>query len=332
LSTDAEQRPATLDFGGRVAIVTGAGQGLGRAYALTLAARGARVVVNDRNASLAESVATEIKAAGGTGIANFEDVVDGSAKIVAQASDAFGQLDIVINNAGTTDSTDLFESNDTELWWRNFFVHLRGTAEVCRAAWPLLVQSPAGRIINIVSGAMLGDRGLTSYGSAKGAIWGLTNSLAEEGRTHGLQVVAVSPVAWTPAMEAYDWNPEIASAFKKEFGPERVAAFVTWLAHQDTHVPHKAYTAGGGAAGALAFCGMPLVQAPVDTPEGWAQMADAVSADPASVPHVPFKDQGAMTGQNIAVVVPHLAELVNDDSVTAGTLEAALRRADRGKH
>jgi NAD(P)-dependent dehydrogenase (short-subunit alcohol dehydrogenase family) len=315
-----------LDFGGRVAIVTGAGQGLGRAYALTLASRGARVVVNDRDGRLATSVADEIGATGGTAVANTGDVVTGGPDIVAQARETFGQLDIVVNNAGTTDSTDLFESNDTDRWWQNFYVHIRGTTEVCRAAWPLLLQSPAGRIVNVVSSAMLGDRGLTSYGSAKGAIWGLTNSLSEEGKEHGIQAVVVSPVAWTPAMEAYPWNPEIEAAFRQEFVPERVATFVTWLCHQDTHVPHKAYTAGGGVASALALCGMPFVHPPTDTPEGWAQVADGLCDDPTHIPHVPFTDQGSMTGRNIVEVAPQLADLVADGSVTAGTLDTALQR------
>ncbi|MBT8447187.1 MAG: SDR family NAD(P)-dependent oxidoreductase, partial [Gammaproteobacteria bacterium] len=187
-----------LDFGGAVAIVTGAGRGLGRAHAVMLASRGCRVVVNDLagDDDPAGEVVAEIVAAGGTATADHHSVIDEPAGIVDTARQQFGQLDIVVNNAGVLEGSTLADT-DPELWHRVFDIHFRGTVDVCRAAWPHLVSSGHGRIINTSSSGMLGNSGLTSYGAAKAAVFGFTRSLAIEGLPLGIGVNCILPSART---------------------------------------------------------------------------------------------------------------------------------------
>ncbi|WP_160101394.1 SDR family NAD(P)-dependent oxidoreductase [Rhodococcus sp. T7] len=155
-----------LDFDGRVAVVTGAGRGVGRAHAKTLAARGCRVVVNDlpgTGASGAASgpahdVVNEIVAAGGTAVASEHSVTGGSARnIIADAIEQFGQLDILINNAGGTDHR-AFEDHTPDSFRADVEPHLFGGVEVCRAAWPHLKQSGTGRIVNTISAGIFRQR------------------------------------------------------------------------------------------------------------------------------------------------------------------------------
>ncbi|CAM5508805.1 hypothetical protein SHIRM173S_11196 [Streptomyces hirsutus] len=133
-----------LDFGGRVAIVTGAGQGMGRAHAKMLASRGARVVVNDLNADNAASAVAEIIADGGTAVVDINNVVTGAEAIVQTAIDAYGQLDVVVNNAGIN-AFGTFWEMDRDTWWRVFDVTVKGVVEVSRAAMPHLIASGTGR-------------------------------------------------------------------------------------------------------------------------------------------------------------------------------------------
>ena len=197
-----------LRFDGRVVIVTGAGRGIGRRHALLLAAKGARVVVADYGVGIdgggstpepAEDVVKEIKDAGGEAVAHYASVADelGAKAIVDTAIDAFGRLDIVINNAGIHDPA-LFDAASVEQFQKMFGVHFFGSLFVSRAAWPHFVEAGYGRIVNTVSEAMLGGiPELTSYGSAKGAVFGLTRNLATEGSAHGIRVNALAPRAYT---------------------------------------------------------------------------------------------------------------------------------------
>ncbi|MGO4419197.1 SDR family NAD(P)-dependent oxidoreductase [Streptomyces sp. MCAF7] len=179
----------TLSFADRVVVVTGAGRGIGRAHALLLAARGAGVVVADFGASVdgsgvdgddpAADVVAQIRAAGGRAVSCRADVASesGAATMVNAAIGEFGRLDAVINNAGIV-RTGRFDEIPVEEYERHLDVHFFGSLFLCRAAWPHLIASGTGRVVNTISAAMLGNPLMTHYGSSKGAVFGLTRNLA----------------------------------------------------------------------------------------------------------------------------------------------------------
>jgi NAD(P)-dependent dehydrogenase (short-subunit alcohol dehydrogenase family) len=242
-----------LRFDGRVAIVTGGGRGLGRAYARLLAERGCYVVVNDlgtethgdapspsavydgvaassRTATLA---AKEIEDAGGSARADCSDVSspEGAKTLVETALDAFGRIDIIVNNAGISWARPFAETDlaGFQLQWS---VHLGGSFNVIKAAWSHLVKQRYGRVVNISSIAGLyGSPLQTEYSAAKGAVQGLTLSLAQEGEPHGIQVNAVAPVAMTRLVERVmpkEWNDRGRNVLTSDI----VAPLIAWLAHE----------------------------------------------------------------------------------------------------
>ncbi len=229
----------TIRFDDRVAIVTGAGQGLGRTYALDLAARGARVVVNDlggsvagagSDGSLAEEVAAEIRAAGGEALASTDSVSEreGAANIVRTALDAWGRLDVLVNNAGIL-RDKMFTRMDLDDFEAVVGVHLLGTVYVTRAAFPVMRKQRYGRIVMTTSAAgLFGNLGQTNYAAAKLGVIGLMNALKIEGKKTDVKVNAVAPVADT-RMGARVY-PDF---FKRMIRPELVSAAVTYLASED---------------------------------------------------------------------------------------------------
>jgi len=240
-----------LRFDERVAIVTGAGRGIGRAHALELASRGARVVVadlggdTDGNGSShgpADDVVGEIRTAGGEAVACYGSVAieaDATA-IVDTALDAFGRLDVVINNAGIHDPAP-FESLSVEQFRRMFDVHVFGTMMVTHAAWPHFLAAGYGRVVNTTSEAMLGGIAqLTSYGAAKGAVFGLTRNLATEGAAHGIRVNALAPRAHTRMSESdaerlatlFGMDDEMIRQVQASMPPEHNAPAAAFLAHE----------------------------------------------------------------------------------------------------
>ena len=290
-----------LDFAGRVAIVTGAGRGMGRTHALSLASRGARVVVNDISGDHAADVVREIEAAGGIAVADSNNVVGGSDAIVRAALAAFGRLDILVNNAGIL-GAKAFEDQSAAEWWGVFEIHVRGTVDLCRAAWPHLKASGAGRIVNISSSGSWGNGGLSAYGTAKAAIFGFTRSAAIEGGPVGINVNCILPSAWT-AMTAEIDDPAIRKTLIAHFQPEHTSALVTWLAHQDTQATCQAIEVGGGRA-ALIQPGMaPSIKAPESTPEGWAACADDLLAGGELTPVL---STAAMFERELLLVDPEL--------------------------
>jgi NAD(P)-dependent dehydrogenase (short-subunit alcohol dehydrogenase family) len=260
-----------LRFDGRVAIVTGAGRGIGRAHALLLGAKGARVVVADLGSDMdgrgsshgpADDVVREIRAAGGEAVACYASVADeaGAASIVETALSAFGRLDAVVNNAGIHDPGP-FASLSVERFRRMFDVHFFGTLFVVRAAWPHLVEAGYGRIVNTASEAMLGGiPELTSYGAAKGAVFGLTRNLATEGAAHGIKVNALAPRAYTrmSASESerlasvFSLSADDMEAVNASMPPELCAPAAAFLAHESCPLTGEVLQVGMGGVARLA--------------------------------------------------------------------------------
>jgi NAD(P)-dependent dehydrogenase (short-subunit alcohol dehydrogenase family) len=252
---------ADLGFDGKVAIVTGAGGGLGRAHALTLAARGARVVVNDiggardgsgSDAGPAQSVVDEILAAGGEAVADTHSVAtpEGGAAIVGTAIDAFDRIDIVINNAGILrDKT--FAKMTPDMVDAVLDVHLKGAFNVTQPAWVRMREQGYGRVLNTSSNSgILGNFGQANYGAAKMGLVGLTRVLAAEGARHNIKVNALAPLAWTRMTEDV-FGEQMGDRFR----PELVAPVACFLVHADCPVSGEIYSAAGGRV-ARFFIGM----------------------------------------------------------------------------
>ena len=215
-----------IDFTGRVAIVTGAGGGLGRLHALGLAARGAKVLVNDLggavdgsggSATAAQKVVDEIKAAGGEAMANGASVTDFDAvqAMVQQAIDAWGRVDILVNNAGILRDKS-FAKMEIADFRQVVDVHLMGAAHCCKAVWPHMVAQKYGRILMTTSSTGLyGNFGQSNYGAAKMALVGLMQTLSIEGAKHGIRVNSLAPTAATRMTEGL-MPPEMLQALQPE--------------------------------------------------------------------------------------------------------------------
>ncbi|HVK72193.1 MAG TPA: SDR family oxidoreductase, partial [Kofleriaceae bacterium] len=185
-----------LRFDGKVAIVTGAGGGLGRSHALLLASRGAKVVVNDlggshtgegKSSSAADKVVDEIKAAGGTAVANYDSVEDGD-KIVKTAIDTYGRIDVLVNNAGILRDVSFAKMTDAD-WDLVYRVHVKGAYKCTHAAWPVMRDQKFGRIIFTASAAgIYGNFGQANYSMAKLGLVGFGNTLALEGKKRNILV------------------------------------------------------------------------------------------------------------------------------------------------
>ncbi|OAL28768.1 hypothetical protein AYO22_02633 [Fonsecaea multimorphosa] len=202
-----------IRFDGKVAVVTGGGAGLGRAYCLGLARLGAFVVVNDVREP--DTVVNEIRAIGSKAVPNRTSVEDGAA-IIETALSAFGRVDIVINNAGIL--RDKAFANMTEQQWDHVLnVHLQGTYKVTHAAWPHMLKQKYGRIINTTStSGIYGNFGQTNYASAKAGILGLSRALAREGRKYNVHVNTIAPNAGTQ-MSRSIFTEEVAQALKTDY-------------------------------------------------------------------------------------------------------------------
>ena len=247
-----------LRFDDRVAIVTGAGAGLGREYALLLGARGARVVVNDyggdtrgrgRSEEPAAAVAEEIRSAGGIAVANSYSVAESEAgaAIVTEAVERFGRVDIVIHNAGIGGGIGAFEDLKDHHLEAVMRTHLFGAFHVLRPAWRIMKAQGYGRVVNTSSATALGVEGSFDYPAAKAGLIGLSRSLAVDGRKHGIRVNAIMPLAYT-RMAAGVQNEAIREWMENTFPAQKVAALVAYLCHETAPVSGEIFSVGGGRA------------------------------------------------------------------------------------
>lgn len=229
-----------LHFLGRVAIVTGAGGGLGREYALLLASRGCSVVVNDLDSKAADTVVSQIEKNGGKARANYNSVEEGEA-LVKTALDAFGKIDILINNAGILRDKSLLKMTNED-WDIIHKVHLRGSFLVTRAAWPYMRERGYGRIIMTASSAgLFGNFGQTNYAAAKMGLIGLSNTLAVEGAKYNIHSNVIIPIAASKLTA--DIIPE---QLLKRLLPSYVAPVVAYLCHESCKETGGTFEASGG--------------------------------------------------------------------------------------
>lgn len=290
-----------IRFDGRVAVVTGAGGGLGRTHALLLAGRGAKVVVNDLGGAMdgtgggntpAESVVEEIKAAGGEAVPNYNSVADweGAQGIIKTAVDAFGKIDILVNNAGILRDKSMMKM-DIEDWNLIIAVHLSGTFFCTKAAFPIMRENGYGRILSTASAAGLyGNFGQTNYAAAKLGIAGMMNAVKLEGAKYNIKANTLVPVAGT-RLTATVMPPQVVEQLKPEF----VSPLAAYLCSEQCELSGAMMIAGAGYFSRAAVC------------EG---------------PGVFFDDAGSVTVEDIAAKIGDITKLegaVEYDSATSQT-------------
>jgi len=240
-----------IRYDGRVAIVTGAGGGLGKTYALELARRGAKVVVNDlggasdgtgAGTSMADTVVKEIEQAGGEAAANYDSVAtpEGGQAIVQTALDRFGRVDVVINNAGILRDKTFVKLSPEELGIV-LDVHLKGAFYVSQPAFRVMKENGYGRLVFTASAAgIFGNFGQTNYGAAKMGLVGLCHVLAQEGAKYNIKCNAIAPIARTRMTE------KLLGPLAEALDPECVTPLVVYLASEQCELTHEVFSVGGG--------------------------------------------------------------------------------------
>jgi NAD(P)-dependent dehydrogenase (short-subunit alcohol dehydrogenase family) len=303
-----------IDFEDQVAIVTGAGRGLGRLYAIEIARRGGSVVVNDlgstmrgegSDASVADRVVEEIERAGGVAVASHDSVAspDGGEAIVRTALDRFGRLDAVVSNAGIF-HTAPFDELEAKDWRRMLNVHLDGSFHVSQPAFRVMRSQGYGRFVFIASSAgLFGQPQSAHYAAAKAGIVGLANVIAIEGAAHGIMANSVLPFGSSRMVTETVGGERVAaqSAFLRAIDPELVVPIVVFLASRACGFTHRNYSAGAGRY-ARVFIGLG---------EGWlaepgskptaddvaAHLAEVSATEPFTVPASIFDEVAGISGR-----------------------------------
>jgi NAD(P)-dependent dehydrogenase (short-subunit alcohol dehydrogenase family) len=294
------QQIETLRFDGQVALVTGAGRGLGREHALLLASRGCKVMVNDLGAAfdgtgqptgkIADDVVAEIIKAGGDATANYDSVETGQTVIDAVLK-SYGRLDIVVNNAGIL-TPETWSELTLESWQRTIDINLTSVFSIMKAAWPILVDQGYGRIIMTASPAMYGA-GVAAYAASKAGILGLANSMQFESKKLKMDIKCnvLVPSAHTRMTQNFSEavNDRRIEQGKKainqapdkilnRLSPDKVSAMVTWLAHRDCQSEAGVFEAGGGFFSQLHWArSAPLFATEIEMVEG-APMPEHIQA------------------------------------------------------
>ncbi len=265
-TTDDTGRDATptLRFDGEVAVVTGAGNGLGRAYALELAARGAAVVCNDLVPDAAMTTARDIDQGGGRAVADTTEVgAPGAGEAITQAAlDAFGSVEIVVNNAGQLRNAP-FEEMTAEDFDAVLGTHLRGAFDLTQAAYKQMMPAGYGRIVFTSSASVFGMPWSANYAAAKGGLIGLSNVVALEGAAHGIQANAILPMSLSTSMGDHGrvpYSPEYLDELLGALMPivgeltaENVAPLVTYLCHRRCEVTGRMFSVAAGRSAEVIF-------------------------------------------------------------------------------
>jgi NAD(P)-dependent dehydrogenase (short-subunit alcohol dehydrogenase family) len=290
-----------IDFTGQVAIVTGAGRGLGRLYAMEIARRGGSVVVNDlggtmhgegSDSSVADQVVAEIERAGGMAVASFESVArpEGGEAIVRTAVDRFGRLDAVVSNAGIFNSVPFEELSQTD-WRQMLRVHLDGGFYLSQPAFRVMKSQGYGRFVFIASSAGLFGQPLEAhYAAAKGGLLGLTNVVAIEGAQHGILANTVLPFGYTRMVTGTVPDPKYLedSGFLRAIQPDLVVPIVVFLASRSCEFSHHNYSACAGRfARVFVGLGEGWLAAPGSNPTAddiAAHLTDVSATEPFTVP------------------------------------------------
>jgi len=255
-----------IRFDEKVAIVTGAGRGLGREHALFLASRGAKVVVNDSSAEHATATANDIVSAGGFAIASTQSVADPEAahSIVQTALSEFGALHIVLNNAGRGGPTGTLEQTTDHQVATIISTHLVGSYNMSRAAWSHFRQQQYGRILLTSSSAAIGSLGMPAYSMAKAGLIGLARSLALEGASANIKVNVLMPIGYTRSA-ALNPNEDTRKWMEDNFAPQMCSPTAAWLVHDDVPCSGQIFTTGAGRTALISTTGVP----------GWSGGPDA---------------------------------------------------------
>ena len=280
----------TLNFDNQVAVVTGAGRGLGRAYAELLASRGARVIVNDRGVDIdgggvdsrpAELAVESLTSRGYAALLDTNDIstTKGANAVIDCAISAFGRIDIVINNAGIYTMDD-FPDLDLDMMKRHFDVHIGGSFNVAKAAWPHMVDRRYGRIVMTTSTGALGAANMVAYGAAKAGVLGMGRALAHVGEQHRIKVNMIAPQAMSRMMAAGFGEHAAAIADDPKRNPDLVAPMAVVLCHEQCPSTGATYLSGMRRNAAIYTSETPgyihpnLSLTPEDVLNNWDQIID----------------------------------------------------------